>query len=85
MAGAFRSWVLRNLPVFELHPCQPHVLAAAGKAEPGHGDDPLHRFGLLLQEMLLHLAYHLDGPLLGGAGRQLHLAEKESLVLIRQE
>src|SRR5512143_2648255 len=35
--------------------------------------------------MLLHLAYHLYGPLHGCAGRQLNLADDESLVLIRQE
>ena len=64
---------------------QTHVLAATGKTEPGHGDDPFHRFGLFLEEMLLQLPYDLDGPLLGGAGRQLDLADDESLVLIRQE
>jgi len=35
--------------------------------------------------MLLHLPYHLYGPLLGSAGRQLDLADDEPLVLIRQE
>ena len=44
-----------------------------------------HGLGLLLQKMLLHLPDDLDGPLLGGAGRQLDLADEESLILIRQE
>src|SRR6266480_4563845 len=35
--------------------------------------------------MPFQLPYDLDGPLLGGAGRQLDLADDEALVLIRQE
>src|SRR6266702_2416584 len=35
--------------------------------------------------MPFQLPDDLDGPLLGGAGRQLDLADNEALVLIRQE
>ncbi len=64
MAGAFKSGAPSQLPVLEFHKGQTHVLAAAGKAEPGHGDYPLHRFLLIFQKMLFQLADHLDGPFL---------------------
>src|SRR6185369_13300477 len=35
--------------------------------------------------MLFQLPYDLDGPLLGGAGRQLDLADDEPLIFVRQE
>ena len=85
MAGAFKSGGLAQLPVLEFHKGQPHVLAATGKAEAGHGDYPLHRFLLIFHEMLFQLPDDLDSPFRRGPGRQLDLADDEPLVLIRQE
>src|SRR6185369_3121698 len=76
---------LPKVPVLELDKGQAHVLAPTGKAKARHGNNPFHRFCFLLEKMLFQLPYDLDGPLLGGAGRQLDLADDESLILVRQE
>jgi len=76
---------LAQFPVLELYEGNAHVLAASRETETGHGDDGLHRLLFRFEEMPFHLLYHLQGPLLGGSGRQLNLADDEPLVFIGKE
>jgi len=55
MGRCFQVGRLAYLPVLEFLPRPAHVLAATGKAESSHGDDPLYGLVFLLKKMLLYL------------------------------
>jgi len=74
-----------QFPVLEPDKGKPHVLASASKTEACDRNDRLHRLLLVFKEMMLQLFDHSDGPLLGGAGRELDLAYDEPLVLVGEE
>jgi len=80
-AGAFRSGsrVIALMPILKLHKCQPHILAATGKTEPGHGGlwPPLF-WSSCSRKCFSHLAYHSGWFILGwhrqavGPGRMMN-------------
>ncbi len=74
-----------EVPVPELDEGHAVVLAAAGHAEPAHGQAGGDRFLLIVLEEVLDLGQDLLGLFQGGSGGQLHEGEDDALVLLGQE